>query len=199
MDQYRLSIPMEITAGRGDDRPSFIVIWGVSGAGKSQYCKWLAQRGYIYLDNDTIAQRMAEGTANALERRWMSTHVGETAPEDFARSIASQRVVVEFGARPDESALALLRRLINLRASAWWFDGDRTAALESWLDRDVPVPAEYWYIQTKAVEAAWPRIAETLRSKIVRTIGPGRAYLSEMQVDRLMFGHQSDQVEAEAI
>lgn len=171
-------------------RPGFILIWGVSGAGKSRYCKWLAQRGHIYLDNDTIAQRMAEGTASALERRWMSTHVGETAAEDFAKSIAAERVVLGFGARPDDRALALLRRLIDLGASAWWFDGDRTAALESWLDRDVPVPAEYWHIQTAAVDAAWPKIAEILRSKIVRTIGPKRAYLSETQVDRLMFGDQ---------
>ena len=182
-------------ANPAGERPAFILIWGVSGAGKSRYCKWLARRGYVYLDNDTIAQRMADRTADALERRWMSTHVGETAPEDFARSIAAEQVVVEFGARPDDRALALLRRLISLGASAWWFDGDRIAALASWLDRDVPVPAEYWHIQTTAVEAAWPRIADILRSRIVRTIGPKRAYLPEVHLDRLMFGDLADQIE----
>ena len=177
------------------DRPEFILIWGVSGAGKSRYCRWLVRRGYSYLDNDTIAQRMADGTSNALERFWMSTHIGQTLPEEFIKSFEGKRVVVEFGARPDEGSLALLRRLIELGANAWWFDGDRKAALESWLDRDVPVPEEYWRIQTRAVEAAWPRIAEIFPSRIVRTIGPGRAYMHEAEVDRLMFGVLPDQGE----
>jgi len=102
-------------------------------------------------------------------------------------------VVVEFGARPDERSLDLLRQLIDLGASAWWFDGDRTAGLESWLDREVPAPEEYWHIQTRAVEEAWPKIAEILRARIVRVIGPGRAYLPEEQIDRLMFGDLPDQ------
>lgn len=36
------------------------------------------------------------------------------------------------------------------------------------------------------VDAAWHRIADMFRSRIVRTIGPGRAYLAEFRVDQLM-------------
>jgi hypothetical protein len=86
-----------------------------------------------------------------------------------------------------------LRLLIDLGASAWWFDGDRLAARESWLDREVPVDEEAWRIQTAGVDAAWPIIADIFRSRIVRTIGPGRAYLHERQIDNLMFGDQADQ------
>ncbi len=45
-------------------RPDFVLIWGLSGAGKSRYCTWLVERGYLYLDNDTIAQRINDGTAS---------------------------------------------------------------------------------------------------------------------------------------
>jgi len=38
------------------DRPDFILIWGVSGAGKSRYCKWLAQRGYMDSPLSSAAQ-----------------------------------------------------------------------------------------------------------------------------------------------
>jgi hypothetical protein len=174
-------------------RPALLLIWGISGAGKSHYCEWLARRGYTYLDNDTIAQKMAEGTADARERLWMSTHVGQTSPQHFLRSLDGEQVVVEFGARPDDRSLDLLRQLMELGASAWWFDGDRAAALESWRDRDVPVPDEYWHIQTRAVEAAWTKIAEIFRARIVRTVGPRRAHLPEAQIDRLMFGELRDQ------
>jgi hypothetical protein len=81
-----------------------------------------------------------------------------------------------------------LRLLIDLGASAWWFDGDRAAARASWLNRDVTVDPELWRIQMAWVDAAWPRIAEIFQSRIVRTIGPGRAYVPEPQIDRLMFG-----------
>jgi hypothetical protein len=175
------------------DRPTFVLIWGVSGAGKSQYCKWLATRGYLYLDNDTIAQRLADQTATPMEQLWMRFRVGQVSSRDLVDAIAGQRVVAEFGARPDESSLVQLRLLIDLGASAWWFDGDRSAARESWLDRQVPVDAEFWRIQTTWVDEAWPRIAEILKSRIVRTIGPGRTYLPESQIDRLMFGSLSDQ------
>ncbi len=176
-------------------RPDFVLIWGLSGAGKSRYCTWLVERGYLYLDNDTIAQRINDGTASRLERVWMAMRVEEVTTRDFAHAIAGQKVVAEFGARPDERSLVQLRLLIDLGASVWWFDGDRSAARESWLDREVKVDGEFWRIQTEWVDSAWTRIAEILRSRIVRTIGPGRTYLSEAQIDRLMFGELADQAE----
>jgi hypothetical protein len=177
------------------ERPAFILVWGVSGAGKSSYCNWLAQRGYLYLDNDTVAQRINDGTASPLERRWWAMRVEQVTTRDFVNAIAGQRVVVEFGARPDERSLVQLSLFLDLGASAWWFEGDRAAARESWLDREVRVDEEFWRIQTEWVDFAWLRIAEILRSRIVRTIGPGRAYLTEAQIDRLMFGDLSDQAD----
>jgi hypothetical protein len=175
------------------ERPAFILIWGVSGAGKSHYCTWLAQRGYLYFDNDTIGQRINEDSATPLERLWMRMRIGQATTGDFVQAIAGQRVVAEFGARPDEPSLLQLRLLIDLGASAWWFDGDRAAARASWLNRDVPIDPELWRIQMTWVDAAWPRIAEIFRSRIVRTIGPGRSYVPEPQIDRLMFGDLADQ------
>jgi hypothetical protein len=58
-------------------RPAFILIWGVSGTGKPQYCTWLALRGYVYLDNDTIAQGVRQGTATPIEQLWMRSRVGQ--------------------------------------------------------------------------------------------------------------------------
>ena len=174
------------------NRPTFILIWGISGAGKSRYCEWLAERGYTYLDNDTIAQRRNDGTASQLEQMWMAMRVGQVLTRDFVAAIAGKRIIAEFGARPDEPSLIQLQLLMDLGASAWWFDGDRDAARQSWLDRDVPVDEEYWRIQTTWVDAAWPRIAEILRTRIIRTIGPERSYLTESEIDRLMFGEVSD-------
>lgn len=175
------------------ERPAFILVWGVSGAGKSRYCNWLAQRGYLYLDNDTIGQRIRHGSATSLQQLWMLMRVGQASTNDFVNAIAGRRVVAEFGARPDEASLMQLRLLIDLGASAWWFDGDRVAARQSWLDRDVPADPEFWRIQMTWVEAAWSKVAHIFRSRIVRTIGPGRAYLSPTDIDRLMFGILPDQ------
>lgn len=173
------------------ERPPFVLIWGVSGAGKSQYCQWLAQRGYIYLDNDTLFGRLQQ--ASPLEKAWALMRNGQMTAKQFVDAIAGQRVVVEFGARPDQASLVQLRRLIDLGASAWWFDGDRPAARESWLDRDVKVDEEFWRTQMAWVDHAWQSIADILNARIIRTIGPGRAYLAETQIDRLMFGVLDDQ------
>jgi hypothetical protein len=175
-------------------RPALILIWRVSGAGKSRYCKWLAERGYTYLDHDTIAtQRIHDGSASRLEELWMTMRIERASTRDCVRAIGDQRVVAEFGARPDESSLLQLLLLIDLGASAWWFDGDRGAARESWLHRDIPADEEFWRIQMARVDSAWLRIAEIFRSRIGRTIGPGPAYLPESQIDRLMFGDLPDQ------
>jgi hypothetical protein len=179
------------TAGR--ERPLFILIWGVSGTGKSRYCNWLVERGYLYLDNDTIGQRIRGSGATPVEQLWMRMRVGQASTNEFVKAIAGRRVVAEFGARPDEASLVQLQLLIDLGASAWWFDGDRAAARKSWLDRDVPTDPEFWRIQMTWVEATWPRIADIFRSRIVRTIGPGRAYSSPADIDRLMFGVLPDQ------
>lgn len=179
--------------GSPSQRPPFILIWGVSGAGKSRYCAWLAGRGYVYLDNDVIWQRVNDGKASVLEQLWARMRSGRASTKEFVDAIGGQRIVAEFGARPDEASLVQLRLLIELGASAWWFDADRAAARESWLDRDVKVDPELWRIQMAWVDAAWPRIADMFRSRIVRTIGPARAYLAEAQVDQLMFGVDADQ------
>lgn len=174
-------------------RPEFILVWGLSGAGKSRYCRWLSERGYLYLDNDTIAQRINDGTASELEQLWMAMRVEQVSTRDFFHAMANRRVVAELGARPDDRSLVQLRLLMDLGASAWWFDGDRSAARESWLDRDVPVDEEFWRIQTAWVDMAWREIAAIFRSRIVRTVGPGRAHLAEAQIDRMMFGDLPDQ------
>jgi hypothetical protein len=113
---------------------------------------------------------------------------GQASTKAFVDAIAGQRIIAEFGARPDDAAVMQLQLLIALGASAWWFDGDREAARDSWLSRPVKVDYELWRIQMVWVDAAWPRIADIFRSRIFRTIGPGRAYLSQAQVDQLMFG-----------
>jgi hypothetical protein len=123
----------------------------------------------------------------------MDYRVEQVSAMGLSDAIAAQRVVAEFGARPDEAAFAQLRRLVDLGFSAWWFDGDRTAALESWLDRENPGDEEFWQVQTAWVDLNWQRIAEAFRSRIVRTIGPERSYLSEPEIDRLMFGELRDQ------
>jgi hypothetical protein len=174
-------------------RAARILIWGISGAAKSRYCRWLEKRGYVYVDNDTVWGKAADGTATALEQHWMAFRGEQLGAREFVDAIGAQPVVVEFGARPNEAAFAQLSRLVDLGFSAWWLDGDRNAALKSWLDRELPAAEEFWQVQTAWVDFNWHRIAEAFRSRIVRTIGPERAYLSEPEIDRLMFGELNDQ------
>jgi hypothetical protein len=168
-------------------RPNLILIWGVSGAGKSTYCRWLRdEHGYAFVEHDEAAG--ARGAQSQADKDWLAMCSGQIPPIDMVLQRRREATVVEVGFRPGAGTLTLLRELIDAGGSAWWFDGDRDGALNNWRRRDKPVDDAFWRVQLGYVDRHWAELAELFRSRIVRSVGPGGVTLHVEQLDRLMFG-----------
>lgn len=168
-------------------RPELILLWGVSGAGKSTYGRWLRDiHEYTFVEHDEAAGD--RGPVTKADREWLAMCGGRIRPVGFALSRRGEPTVVEVGFRPSTEIFGLLFELVDSGASAWWFDGDRDGAFGNWHRREKPVDDVFWHVQMGYVDRNWPAIAELFRTRIVRSVGPGGVTLLPEQLDRLMFG-----------
>jgi hypothetical protein len=185
------AIPRRIRVAFVSDRPELIAVWGVSGAGKSTYCRWLRDEGgYEFVENDEALEK--SGLKSEVDLAWIAVQQGQIPPAAFVVMRRGHPTVVEVGFRPGEREFGILRELIDAGASAWWFDGDRDGALANWLRRPKPIDEVLWRVQTGYVDRHWTHIAELFRSRIVRTVGPRGTTIPPEQIDLLMFGPESD-------
>ena len=150
-----------------------IILWGVPGTGKSTFAReWLKRRlGYRYIDTDAIALGRAKGTDR--ERLWTSS------PEQFvADAVASKRpVAVEYGMWANEAGIVALRRLRELGASPWWFDGDRDAAFVRWQEENAksarPFTDTKWNDVVAVIDQNQGRLVSFFGERVLRTIEAG--------------------------
>jgi hypothetical protein len=149
------------------------VISGRPGAGKSTYCRWLAEhRGYVHVETDiewdTWGQLLGQmDDASAVDVR------------NRIRSLGPN-VVFEWG-----FIVALVQRIAQLRMTGvqpWWFDGDIEATRQSYLQRMGPVSIPAYEAQAAAIEASWPQIQRMYRGHIVNVVSAGPTYLSPEEI-----------------
>lgn len=87
--------------------------------------------------------------------------------EAFSLLKARNDIVIDWGF--PVSHIGTVRRLIASGASAWWFDGDRTAALTSFMTRGT-VPKAAWDRQLAAIEASWSVLAQLFDDRILHVV-----------------------------
>lgn len=124
---------------------AFIVVSGVPGTGKSTYANWLCQTyGFMHQDVD-----------------WQGL--------PSASVLAQRPLVVDWGFPANEPALtdciALIRSWKANSARLWWFDGDREAALESFLKRGT-VPKQFWDYQMAGIDDNWRKIEAVINGRL---------------------------------
>src|SRR5207245_9244107 len=105
---------------------------------------------------DTDAQGAGESRA---AQAWRALLNGQGSPENFVRvaSYNPEPVVVEYGMFADDTGRALLGRLRDAGAAAWWFDCDRPAALAAWKAETVkanrPFADSLWHKVVGGIDA----------------------------------------------
>ena len=84
----------------------------------------------------------------------------------------------------------LLNRLRALGAEPWWFDGDRTAAKEAWLEENRKSRRAFedwkWDEVVAVVNNNWRLIEENLGERVIRTIESGRYHIPPAETYRRM-------------
>jgi hypothetical protein len=105
--------------------------------------------------------------------------------------------VIDWGFPANEphltACLAFVESLIERRVRAWWFDGDRNAALASFLARGTVSKAD-WEAQLAGINANWPKIAAAFAGHILEVVsaGPtsaGPTYVTNEEKFGLVFPH----------
>lgn len=142
-----------------------ILLCGVPGTGKTVFAKWLcSERSYV---------RRPTGTEP----------VGDFFGDVRAALRTHEDLVIDWGLPAFDPSfdpcLHFVISLISDGVSHWWFDGDRDAALRSFLAReDHPATKADWDRQLAGIQAHWSEIAAVFAGRTVEVIAPGPTYLA---------------------
>lgn len=116
------------------------------------------------------------------KRDYVRCPSGEEPGANFFRDIDEARrtndnVVIDWGF--PVGRLDTVRSLIASGVEPWWFDGDREAALQSFLARTShPGTKPDWDVQLRNIEVNWNDLASTFEGRILDVISPGPVHLS---------------------
>jgi hypothetical protein len=157
--------------------PPVLILWGIPGAGKSHFARWLAQkRGFTHVEAD------ANGTSQ-LEQAWRASYT-IASPQAFLQAVRTHRrpVVLEFGLWATPRNIQLLATLRAQAANVWWFDGDRDAARQAWRAENAHsnrlFAEEKWDEVVSAMDDHWPLIVKVFGSNRVRTVEAGPVHIA---------------------
>jgi hypothetical protein len=168
-----------------------VVLWGVPGAGKSTFARWLRDhRGHEHVDNDRVAMTFAANppqtawaALTSMEGAWAAWTQGRISTDTFMRAVAeaAHPVVVEYGMFADRAGVDRLRELRSHGAAPWWFDGDRGAAKQAWRDENRkssrPFPDTNWDRVVGVIDENWPLVMEFFGPRILSTIEAGPVHV----------------------
>jgi hypothetical protein len=154
---------------------SALLIAGLPGAGKSQFCGWLAQEhGFAHIETDV------DGVVTALAANDLrvvlaaATELKERAPE----------VALEWGFRPE--FLPQVRAVIGAGFDPWWFGGSEAAARRSYarrVRRDHGAMRAF-ETQLAAIRREWAGIAEAFEGHILPVVDLGPTFMPPEDIYR---------------
>jgi hypothetical protein len=157
-------------------RMRLVLISGIPATGKTCFGNWLArEHGFLHID---------------LETSPLLQDVMPMEPLAFIGKARAGRsdMVITWGFPPLPQYLAKVRDLHVAGLVAWWFDGDREAAFESFKDRPGhPGTESNWHVQLELIGAFWPQIADLYGERRMDVIGPGPSYMDRKEIFSRMF------------
>ena len=136
-----------------------LLVTGIPACGKTTFARWLvANHGYI---------RCPQGE--------------EPGPDfyaDLSKALsANVNVVIDWGFPVQD--LQKVESLLAAGTTGWWFDGDRSAALEAFKMREGhPGTVEDFQRQLGQIEQAWSSISAVFSDHVLEVIYPGPTFLS---------------------
>jgi hypothetical protein len=155
----------------GDGALTRVLIAGIPGTGKSTFTRWLAcHHGFVRCP-------AGEEPDNAFG-------------SEVLEALVHPRLVIDWGFPAYEPglahSLAFVELLIEQGVRAWWFDGDRDAALESFLARGT-VSKEAWERQLAGINENWTRIEPPFAGRILNVVSAGPAFMTNEKKFELVF------------
>ena len=169
--------------------PRNILVAGIPGSGKTTYCQWLEQeKGFLHLDFDELLN--GRGTRPKLS---LIQHLGHTA-EEFVCAISGKKqpIVIDWGF--PVGGLTLVRLFKESGFAIWWFDGDRNAAKESFVQRGT-VSLDAFTAQMQSIENGWLPIKDVIGDNIINTVTAGPTHVTAESIYERMFSRCASRTE----
>lgn len=145
-----------------------LLISGIPGTGKTTFARWL--------EEEHAYRRCSRDELNGAQ----FLHCVEHALS------AADHVVIDWGFVASDPGFSVdfpvVQRLVNEFAfEHWWFDGDRHAALASFLSRGTVV-REAWDAQLAGIERHWAEIAVYFSGRILNVVSDGPRYAAQEEI-----------------
>ena len=153
-----------------------LLIFGMPGTGKTTYSKWLVSHGWGRIQADGAPRQDMEAIRAAI--------LGDATPFLKRRAARPAGFVVEWGHPIPE----VVWRVVALGYNAWFFGGDRNAALLSWLARHTEMQGDagLWHYQVACLEETWPEVCAAFGPKMIATVFPGPRHLPPPEIHKLL-------------
>jgi hypothetical protein len=157
-----------------------LLICGIPGVGKTTFARWLeVEHGYRRCSRDELNNvQFGQCIEHALS--------------------AAEHVVIDWGFVASDPGFSVdfpvVRRLVNeFGVGHWWFDGDRGAALASFLSRGTVV-REAWDAQLAGIEKHWAEIAGCFFGRILYVVSDGPRYATKEEILASLMEKPADSV-----
>jgi len=156
-------------------------VCGIPGSGKTSYSEWLErQKGFLHLEFDQLQRGL--GTQSNLSL----IELLKANPDAFISRLfqTGQSTVIDWGF--SLSDLSLVCRLQQRGTVTWWFDGDRKAVRQAFIERRTVSP-EAFQVQMDSIERNWQAIKEIIGTRIIKTVAPGPTHAAPEWIFDQMF------------
>jgi len=147
--------------------PRLIFLSGIPASDKSTYGKWLERaKGFMHLDVEKNGVLLQAG----LKPQWDYIFKDGVSVAPFVDAIRQLRrpVVIDWGFPP--KCLPSVHAFHQYGVETWWFDGDREAARQSFIQRGT-VSVANLAVQMRSIVEMWPEIKSFFRTRIINTVG----------------------------
>jgi len=155
-----------------------VLLAGIPATGKSTFGTWLSKEKHFKHED-------LERHPNHLE--WLE----RKPPGRFIDELRARwpDFILNWGFPPNDRCFAKVRSLVDAGMTPWWFDGDRGAALDSFVRRDT-VNREAWNAQLAQIEDRWADIEDIFGANRIDVIDSDGVYLTCPEIYEVMFGSE---------
>jgi hypothetical protein len=159
-----------------------ILFSGIPASGKSTYARWLARKGrcvHLDVEQEGVLERVG------LKLVWDSMFAPSGSVASFLDALSQQghTIVIDWGFPP--RCLPVVAALQRHGVEAWWLDGNRRAARQSFIQRGT-VPIQCFDKQMRAIRQGWSTIKAVFAPHTISTVGRGPTYMPPEDVSKLI-------------
>jgi hypothetical protein len=159
-----------------------VLLTGIPASGKSTYGRWLeSTKGFLYVDIENGGLEPA-----GLSSHWKAMFGPNGSTSSFVAALnqMGRPIILDWGFPPH--CLPIVESLKYAGVEVWWFDGERNAARNSFVQRGT-VSVQCLDVQMGGIERDWSAIMRVVGDRVIDTVKSGPQYQNPEIIFTRMF------------